>query len=72
MQTSVSGNQTQAPVVAPGARTAPTATEMYEAARLMQRELRNQRNALDGQRRDLQQQLAHPPTLRTPRASRAG
>ena len=58
MQTSVSGNQTQAPVVAPAARTAPTATEMYEAARLMQRELRNQRNALDGQRRDLQQQLA--------------
>lgn len=57
MQTSVAKNQTPAQPQAPEARSAPTATEMYEAARLMQRELRNQRNALDGQRRDLQQQL---------------
>lgn len=58
MQTSVATNQTPAPAQAPVvARSAPTATEMYDAARLMQRELRNQRNALDGQRRDLQQQL---------------
>jgi hypothetical protein len=55
MQPSVAKNQ--APVAPLAARTAPTATEMYEAARLMQRELRNQRSALDGQRRDLQMQL---------------
>lgn len=55
MQTSVAKNQAPAPPLA--ARTAPTATEMYEAARLMQRELRNQRSTLDGQRRDLQLQL---------------
>lgn len=55
MQPSVAKNQAPAPPLA--ARTAPTATEMYEAARLMQRELRNQRSTLDGQRRDLQLQL---------------
>ena len=55
MQPSVAKNQAPAPPLA--ARTAPTATEMYEAARLMQRELRNQRSALDGQRSDLQRQL---------------
>ena len=57
MQTPVAASQTQAPVLAPEARSAPTATEMYEAARLMQRELRSQRNSLDGQRSDLRQQL---------------
>ena len=57
MQAPASTSQNVAPVLAPAARTAPTATEMYEAARLMQRELRNQRNALDGQRRELQQQM---------------
>jgi len=58
MHTFVAAEQTPAPAQAPAAaRTAPTATEMYEAARLMQRELRNQRSTLDGQRRDLQLQL---------------
>lgn len=57
MQSSVPTKQAVAPAQAPAARTAPMATEMYEAARLMQRELRNQRNALDGERRDLLQQL---------------
>lgn len=53
-QTSVSTAQGQAPTPA---RSAPTATEMYEAARLARTELRNQQNTLNGQRRDLQQQL---------------
>lgn len=57
MQTSVAGNQLTAPVQSPAARTAPTATEMYEAARLMQSELRSQQRTLDDQRGDLQQEL---------------
>ena len=57
MQTSVANSQTPAPALAPAARGAPTATEMYDAARLMQRELRNQLNALDGERGDLRRQL---------------
>lgn len=58
MHRSVAPEQTPAPAQAPlAARTAPTATEMYEAARLMQRELRNQRSVLDDQRRELQLQL---------------
>lgn len=51
-QPTVSTSQAPAPV-----RNAPTATEMYEAARLARTELRNQRTSLEGQRRDLQQQL---------------
>ncbi len=47
--------QTAAP--APPARSAPTATEMYEAARLSRRELRNQVDQLQGERRQLQSQL---------------
>lgn len=50
----------QAPNAAPQAaipRTPPTATEMYEAARLARRELRSQVDQLEGQRSDLQQQL---------------
>jgi hypothetical protein len=57
MQPSVAKNQTAPLPQAPVARTAPTATEMYEAARLMQRELRNQRSALEGQRNNMQLQL---------------
>jgi len=46
----------QAPV-AVGGRTAPTATEMYEAAKLAQREVRNQLDQLQGERRQLTSQL---------------
>lgn len=46
----------QAPI-AVGARTAPTATEMYEAAKLAQREVRNQLDELQGERSQLQSQL---------------
>lgn len=42
---------------APGARSAPTATEMYEAARLARRELRSQVDQLEEQRSGLQQEL---------------
>lgn len=58
MRQAVSAERNVAPAQAP-ARSAPTATEMYEAARLARTELRSQRNALDDQRRDLQQQLQH-------------
>lgn len=50
----------QQPAVAPQApvaRSAPTATEMYEAARLARRELRSQVDQLEGQRSSLQQEL---------------
>jgi len=47
----------QAPV-APGARSAPTATEMYEAAKLAQREVRNQRDVLVRERSNLVDELA--------------
>lgn len=57
MQTSAPVEQFQAPVLAPAARTAPTATEMYEAARLMQRELQRQRDVVNDQRDDLRQEL---------------
>ena len=56
MQQSVSTEQSLPPAQAP-ARSAPTATEMYEAARLARTELRNQQNTLNGQRRDLREQL---------------
>lgn len=46
----------QAPV--PGQRSAPTATEMYEAAQLARRELRNQQDQLQGERRRVQSQLS--------------
>jgi hypothetical protein len=39
------------------ARTAPTATEMYDAARLQRRELRNQQMELQSQRRQVREQL---------------
>jgi len=47
------------PQVAPAARTAPTATEMYEAARLASRELHSQRDQLRSDRRQLQQEIAN-------------
>jgi len=48
--------QTTAPAI-PAARQAPTATEMYEAARLARSELRNQVDELQGERRRVQEQL---------------
>ena len=46
------------PQTAPSAsRSAPTATEMYEAARLTRRELRSQLNELQGERSALQHQM---------------
>ncbi len=42
---------------APIARQAPTATEMYEAARLSRQELRHQQDDLQGERRQLQREL---------------
>jgi len=52
--------------VAPSARTAPTATEMYEAARLASRELHSQLDQLRSERGQLQHQLiaAQNPTDR--------
>jgi hypothetical protein len=57
----------QAPV-AVGQRTAPTATEMYEAAKLAQREVRNQRSVLVGERQHLISELEH---TSNPAASKA-
>ncbi|MHB1312160.1 MAG: hypothetical protein ACYC3L_09100 [Gemmatimonadaceae bacterium] len=54
--------------VAVGARTAPTATEMYEAAKLAQREVRNQRDELMQERRNLVSELEH---TSNPAASKA-
>ena len=47
----------QAAPVVPGARTAPTATEMYEAARLASRELHSQIDQLRSERSQVQRQL---------------
>lgn len=44
--------------VAPSARTAPTATEMYEAARLSSRELHSQLSDLRSERRQVREQLS--------------
>jgi len=55
MHASVPSPQTAAPT--PDARQAPTATEMYEAARLSRRELRNQVDQLQGERRQVKSQL---------------
>lgn len=54
MPTTQPFTQDAAPVAA---RQAPTATEMYEAARLARRELRSQLDQLQGERRRVQQQL---------------
>ncbi len=58
-QATVSTPQTASPTTqVPLFRTAPTATEMYEAARLARRELRGQQDQLQSERRQVQSQLA--------------
>ncbi|HEY3286065.1 MAG TPA: hypothetical protein VGJ96_02980 [Gemmatimonadaceae bacterium] len=54
-QSSAPTAQVETPVA--GARTAPTATEMYEAARLARSELRSQQGNLQGERRRVREQL---------------
>jgi hypothetical protein len=49
--------QNPAPGAAPVARQAPTATEMYDAARLQQRALRSQLDQLQSERRQVHSQL---------------
>jgi hypothetical protein len=51
------GSSAQPDVVAAPARQAPTATEMYEAARLQRRELRSQQSELQSDRRRVREQL---------------
>jgi hypothetical protein len=57
MSATVPTTQQPSSAIAPVARQAPTATEMYEAARLARRELRNQQDQLQSERRQVQSQL---------------
>lgn len=54
-QSSVTSEQPGTPT--PQARTAPSATEMYEAARLARNELRNQQDELQAERRRVREQI---------------